>query len=205
MRNKGSGYIKILIKLSWISFLLFILFYQIAAFQYPGGTYYNPGKEGFSVRENYLCDLMDDVTYQLEDNPSKLYARIALGFLCFGILLFWFYFPELFKGLTNRLKLMRVCGMAAMLVTVLLRPENHDIITLTAGFLGSFALIVAVYELFRYERLRAAYSGMILLLCFLMNFYIYETRAWIEILPMLQKFTMLLGLGWFIHLGHTIL
>ena len=190
---------------SMTGFLLFLVFYVLAAKKFPGGTYANPRQKGFSFSENYLCDLLDDITYLLEDNPARLYARFALGFLCLGILLFWFHFPKLFERKTKRIEIMRISGILAMLVTAFLQPNNHDLITILAGFFGSIALILAFIELHRSAYIGLMVFGIICLVLILLNYYIYETRHWKEILPVLQKVTTAAGIIWFGLLNFKLL
>ena len=187
--------------ISSLSFVLFLTFYVLSALKYPGGTYANPRQNCFSFTENYLCDLLDDSTYLLQDNPAKLYARIALGFLCLGILLFWLHLPYFFKRKSLRIQLMRLFGMAAMLVTAFLNPGNHDLITFLAGGFGSIALIMAFSELYRDRRTGLLIFGITCLLMILTNYYIYETRNMISILPLFQKITTVAGLSWFTIIG----
>ena len=193
------------IVLSFLSFLLFVVFYVFAALKFPGGTYANPRQKGFSFIENYLCDMLDNFTYLLEDNPAKLYARIALGFLCFGILLFWFHLPKLFEKKTKRTQIMQLSGMAAMLVTVFLQSGNHDLVTFLAGFFGAVAMILSFIELYKSGYKGYMVIGIVCLILILLNYYIYETRHWKEILPLLQKVTTVAGLIWFSALNLKLL
>ena len=68
--------------------ILFVVFYIIAAWQYPGGSYAFPNKTGFNFKDNYLCDLLDAQTINGLENTARTYARMALAILCFSLGLF---------------------------------------------------------------------------------------------------------------------
>ncbi len=205
MKAKRQPFWKISIYLSMSSFVLFIVFYIFAAIEFPGGTYANPRQKGFSIAENYLCDLLDDFTYLLQDNPAKIYARVALGFLCLGIFLFWYHLPFLFRTKTNPQNVMRFSGMLAMFVCVFLTARNHDIITWVAGILGSVAMILSFKELFKSGYKGYMVFGIICLLLILLNYYIYESGTWRNALPVVQKVTTLAGMAWFVVLNIKLL
>ena len=60
MTTLSPKMIRAIVRLSLIGFLLFVVFYLIAAVNYPGGSYSNYSQNGFSFVNNYLCDLLDD-------------------------------------------------------------------------------------------------------------------------------------------------
>ncbi|MBT8287123.1 MAG: hypothetical protein HKN00_00500 [Flavobacteriaceae bacterium] len=201
MRNPGRTFFQLSIKLSLASFVLFLLFYLIAALNYPGGSYAYPSHPEFSFVDNYLCDLLDEQAINGHANLAKIYARISLGFLCFGILLFWIHIPELFQRKNKLLNLMRISGILSMAITVFLAAGNHDLITRSAGFFGAIALCLSFIELYRGGFKIFAYSGIVCLLLIALNFYSYETGFLRRVLPLFQKVTTVICLGWFVILN----
>ncbi|MGB5462070.1 MAG: hypothetical protein WBM92_01770, partial [Aureibaculum sp.] len=65
---------------------LFIGFYILSAFLYPGGSYKDPNSTVFSFANNYLCDLLDTYAINGELNIASTMARIAFGILCFTMI-----------------------------------------------------------------------------------------------------------------------
>lgn len=197
----SSKYLRISIILSLLSFLLFILFYFIAALNYTGGSWAHPDHTSFSFFENYLCDLLDEIAINGSVNSANIYARISLGFLCLGLLLYWFHIPRLFVSKNKYLQIMRVSGMASMLVTAFLAADNHDIVTRLAGLLGAIAMILAFVALYKAEFKNYFYFGLLCLILILLNYYSYETGFMRANLPLFQKITTIAGLSWFILLN----
>jgi len=192
------------IGLSMIGFALFIVFYLIASLNYPGGSYTHPGQIGFSITDNYLCDLLDNLALNGEINSSKIYARISLGFLCSGILLFWFHLPKLFIRKTKTLEIMRISGIASMLTTIFLASGNHDVVTRIAGLLGAIAMSLAFVELYKSGFKKFSAFGICCLFLILMNYYMYETGFLRPALPLIQKVTTIACLLWFVLLNLQI-
>ena len=95
---------------------IFILFYIVAAINYPGGSWAYPNQAKFSLRHNYLCDLLDNYSTNGTINSAKYYARFSLGFLCGSIILIWFYLPNLFEKQSFNSKTMWLYGIMSLLV-----------------------------------------------------------------------------------------
>ncbi|MEJ1221894.1 hypothetical protein [Sediminicola sp. 1XM1-17] len=180
-----------------LGMLLFVFFYFKAAFVYPGGSHFAPTAEGFSFLNNYLCDLLDSTTLNGDPNPSKGLARIALFLLCSCLTVLWYYIPKLFKRKGIYLSVIRFTGISAMIITLFLSSNSHDLVVYIAGLMGMLAMIITIVALFRegYQELFAL--GVFCLAIFLLNFYIYESGILITVLPAIQKITFVSFIGWF--------
>jgi hypothetical protein len=185
--------------------LLFILFYVIAAFHYPGGSYVARAQPGFSFEHNYLCDLLDDITISGEINTARFYARISLGFLCASLIILWAYLPRLFDVKRKIHVLISGCGILSMLITVFLALGSHDIVVRIAGFFGAIALLLTFRQLYKAHYGKLLFLGIVSMVLFLANYYIYETGVLIERLPLIQKFTFISCLSWFVILNILLL
>ncbi len=195
------------IKKSYVSFLiplagmgLFVLFYVIASLQYPGGSHANPNAVGFSFWNNYLCDLLDVHTVGGVLNPGRHYSRIALFVLCSSLMLLWFFLPKLFKRKKGYPTLVRTSGLASLIVMLFMTAGNHDMVVRVAGILGVIALVLLMDGLLRSGYHKLFGLGILCLFVFLVNYYIYETGTHIKTLPVIQKFTFLLFIAWFVLL-----
>ncbi|MGY8916091.1 MAG: hypothetical protein ACKVJF_13550 [Flavobacteriales bacterium] len=184
--------------------LLFIFFYFRAAFLYPGGSQFSPTAEGFSFLNNYLCDLLDGTTFNGDPNPSKGPARFALFLLCSCLTVLWYYLPKLFKRKDGYLSIIRVAGISAMVITLFLSTNSHDLVIYMAGLVGLLAMIVTLVALYRegYQELFA--MGIFCLAIFLLNYYIYESGLLITVLPAIQKLTFISFISWFALLNISL-
>lgn len=178
----------------------FILFYIIAAMNYPGGSWVSLDQDGFSFWNNYLCDLLDFYAINGEINSARFYAIIALGFLCAGLFWLWFYLPRLFENKSTNQSLMQISGLLSLITIVFLALANHDTVVYVAGFFAVIALISCSIELFKEGFKNLFLLGVFCLLVFLINYYIYESRLLIKSLPVVQKFTFILFISWFVCL-----
>ncbi len=181
--------------------LVFVLLYMLAASRYPGGSYAVPRQEGFSYTHNYLCDLLDEEAINGELNTSRFFARWSLGVLCASLLILWYQLPKIFNSAGWKVFLIRGFGMLSLGTLIFLAEDTHDRTVRIAGIFGVMALFGFSIELYR-----AGYRNLFLiavmnLLIFLLNYYIYETGTFRMALPLIQKFTFLLFMFWFVLLA----
>jgi hypothetical protein len=177
---------------------VFVLLYLLAALSYPGGSWISPHQEGFSFWNNYLCDLLDEYAINGDLNTARYPARVALVTLCFGLLVLWAYLPRLFQKKSKNLKLMQLTGITSLLVLVLLGSDRHDLIVRLAGFFGVIAFVSCFVELYKAGYAGLLTLGILSLIVFLINYYIYETGMFLSTLAVIQKITFVLFLGWFV-------
>jgi hypothetical protein len=177
---------------------LFVLLYLLAAMDYPGGSWISPHQDGFSFRNNYLCDLLDEYAINGDLNTARHTARFALAALCFGLFVLWAFLPRLFPKKSKNLMLMQWTGILSLLVLVLLGSDRHDFIVRLAGFLGVIAFVSCFVELYKAGFARLLVLGILSLIVFLFNYYIYETGQYLHALALIQKITFILFLGWFV-------
>ncbi|WNH10313.1 hypothetical protein [Thalassobellus suaedae] len=187
-----------------VGMLVFVIFYVIAIMQYSGGSYVYPNQAGFNFKTNYLCDLLNVQTINGLQNTARTYARLALATLCFSLILLWIYLPKLFTVKSKAQKIMRTAGILAMTITLFLASDVHDIVLRIAGVFGTIALIIAIVELYidRYTLLFVL--GIICLILFLTNYYIYETELLLDTLPLIQKITFIFCIFWFMLLNRAL-
>ena len=184
-----------------IGIALFVIFYIIAAIYYPGGSYVAPNRPGFSFKNNYLCDLLDNHAINGAFNSARIYARIALAILCLSLILLWYYLPKLFDRKNKAQTSMSIAGMLSMVITLFLASEVHDVIVRIAGVFGVTALLISFFELYKANYYKLLILGIICLFFFLTNYYIYETEILIDKLPVIQKITFLSCMSWFVLLS----
>ncbi len=180
--------------------LLFVLFYILAALQYPGGSWIMPQQNGFSFWNNYLCDLLDQNAINGELNTARYLARTSLTVLCLSLVLLWYYLPSLFKGKNFNKNIMWLSGIAALVAISFLSSGAHDRTVRIAGFLAVIAFLTCFVELLKARHIKLFVFGIGCLIIFLVNYYIYETGLYIRLLPVIQKITFICFIIWFIML-----
>lgn len=179
---------------------LFVFLYILAVINYPGGSWNFTDQNGFSFRHNYLCDLLDYYAINGELNTARFFAREALGVLCASIILLWFFLPLLFSTKSVSLIIMKWFGVFSLIITLSLASGKHDIIVRIAGTFGAIALITSFVEFYKIQHYKLLMLGILCLIIFSANYYIYETGFYIRILPILQKVTFVFFIFWFILL-----
>nr|WP_256470465.1 hypothetical protein [Robiginitalea marina] len=184
---------------------VFILGYLLAASRYPGGSWAFPGQDGFSWRHNYLCDLLDTRAVNGAVNTGRYWARGALVALCSALLLLWYHLPRLTGGAALSRRLMRVFGMAALGTTFFLSAGTHDLTVYIAGGLGTGAIALAIFGLWKGRRHFLAALGAWCFLIFLLNYVIYESGSFLRALPLIQKVTFSSFLIWLAGINLALL
>lgn len=177
--------------------LAFVFFYILAAINYPGGSGINPSFGGFSLRYNYLCDLLDTYAVGGVLNSGRLWARLALVVLSLGLMLLWIRLPALIWVRRWQGQVMRINGVLALGITLFLASENHDMVLRIAGIFGIQAVGFAVAGLWVTGRRKLAWAGIWCALIFLVNYLFFETGSCLRVLPVIQKITFLSFLLWF--------
>lgn len=190
--------------LPFVGMLVFVVFYTLAAIQYPGSSYAAKNQTGFQLKHDYLCDLLNSETLTGIQNTSRTYARLALAVLCFSLSVLWLYLPQLFTLKTRAQKVMSAAGMMSMIITLFLASEVHDVILRIAGVFGTIALIFAIIELYIDRYIMLFVFGMLCLILFLSNYYIYETELFLDTLPLIQKVTFTFCILWFMLLNRAL-
>lgn len=184
--------------------VLFVILYILAAFNYPGGSWIVLDQEGFNFWNNYLCDLLDRNAINGELNPARFFARASLGVLCVSLVLLWYYLPALFANKSINLIIMWLAGLMALVITMSLTSGTHDITVRIAGFLGAIAFISCFIELYKAKHFKLLIFGIICLLIFLTNYYIYETGTFLRSLPVIQKITFVCFIIWFVFIDFSL-
>lgn len=176
---------KLLLPLYGIGLYLFL--YILAAWLYPGGSSMEDASAGFSLRDNYWCDLMSNYAKNGALNPARPVALLAWIILCSSLGLFWMYFPRLFRQQNIRLRLIPSSGALAALSALFCFTRFHDLAITLAGVFTTITVVPACLEL---RRAKQTILFGLAVLCFilgLLNYSVYTTNFYISTLPVLQK------------------
>ncbi len=188
---------KFLVLLPVFGSLLFIALYITAAAFYPGGSQADKQARGFSWVHNYWCNLLNDVAINGQPNRAKFIALAALVELCISITVFWLVLPAA-TGVGKLLgRLIRSAGILSMIFAVFLIGNfDHDLITNMASFFGLLAMAGGFVALWQAKRRWLFWFGLLNLLLVALNNFVYYSKGLLLYLPLIQKISFLLFLGW---------
>jgi hypothetical protein len=185
--------------ISWIpavSVGIFTGLYALSAYLYPGGTRDDPSRVGFSLVDNYWCDLLDARTCGGRLNPSRPIALAAMIVLCAGLSVLWWTVPTLFQGARRRGRLVRSAGLASAVVTPLVGTPFHDSAINAAGLLGVAAFGATITAAGNDGGRAPGFLAVSTLVLMAANFIIWETGAGLLVLPLIQKVAFASFLLW---------
>lgn len=131
-------------KLSLAALTVFCVAMLAAAWWYPGGSWRHPRSDGFSIVENFWCDLLREPAHNGAANSRSVWLG-TLAFAALGLALapFWVEVSRLLPQ--RRAQLLRTCGPASAAATAVVAlvpsdrfPHWHAPAVLVAGGLGLF-------------------------------------------------------------------
>lgn len=180
---------------------IFVILYIIAASLYPGGSDVNPSAIGFSLKNNYWCELMATHAKNGLVNSSRPVAIAAMAVLSISLIVFWYQIPSLFKFRKFTYLFIRFFGISSMLVTPLFLTGLHDWVINLGSLFGGLAIIALLINLYNFKLYFLFSIGIICLLLCALNNYVYYNQAYLHHLPVIQKISFLVFLIWFILLS----
>jgi len=184
--------------------LLFVAIYIIAALLYPGGSETDRTAVGFSLKNNYWCNLLHENAINGQPNTAKPLAIIGMFILCLALSTFWVVFPkQVFAGKYLQLTI-QITGAGAMVSSFLLLTNiDHDLVVNFASSLGFIATIGTLICLYKTKWYGLFAFGLFNILLVGLNNYLYNTKGMMIYLPAVQKISFLSFLVWicFINLN----
>lgn len=177
--------------------LIFAFLYVVATFLYPGGSQVDKNSIGFSWRNNYWCNLLNDNAINGQPNPAKPLAMTGMFVLCLTLAFFWFLFPR-HTNLKRKLKLaIQISGILAMATAFFLFTNiNHDLVTNLASIFGLIATVGTFIGLYKTKWFGLFAFGLLNILLVGLNNYVYYTKGLIVYLPVIQKISFATFLIW---------
>lgn len=160
--------------------------------KYPGKTLES---DGFSLICDYWCDLYKKETPAGKLNPGMLFAKLSTIAAAGSFSLFWIVIPRHYTSNKLLSILMSVCGISAILCSLLLFSGFHNIAIIIGSLLGTIAISVLLFALHKRGEARMFYLGLFALLLILSCNLILYTSVVDLILPILQKISFLFTIG----------
>lgn len=198
-------------KLSLTALSLFCVAMLAGALAYPGGSWLHPHSVGFSVVENFWCDLMRRPAHNGAPNPWAPALGI-LAFVAIGVALvpFWLEVSRLLPP--RRARFVRGAGVVSAVCTAVVAllpsdrfPSLHPPIVLSAGGLGLICgLLVGGFAISQRRQFPVfAGASLGLLLAAAANLALYLRAIYFQAsetvaLPVVQKLATLGLLVWMV-------
>jgi len=176
--------------------LLFIGIYFIATLYYPGGSQIDANSTGFSWADNYWCNLLNAKAMNGKINPASPIAGSGMIVISITLVMFWYLLPKYIRYGKYEAIAIQGSGFLAMLVAAFLSSAYHDTVIYTATFFGLIALFGTFLGLFRAQWHFLLGFGVFNLLVTVIDLYIYTTKDYLVILPIVQKINFLFFLIW---------
>ena len=175
----------------------FAILYFVATFYYPGGSQFDKNSIGFSWKDNYWCNLLNDEAINGQANSAQPIALTAMLVLCITLAFFWSQFPK-YTNLCKTYKLtIQISGTLAMLIGFFLFTKfDHDLITNLASLFGLIATAGTFLGLFKNGWKTLFYFGLFNIILVIANNFLYYNKDLISYLPIVQKITFMTFLIW---------
>lgn len=198
-------------RLSLAALSVFCLAMLAGALTYPGGSWLHPQALGFSIVENFWCDLTRRPAHNGAPNPIAPWLG-TLGFAALGVALapFWLEVSRLLPP--GRARFVRVAGVVSAVCTSLVAllpsdrfPRLHAPVVLTAGVLGLLCGVACGRAALAKRRLFPLFAAasLALLVAASVNLVLYVRAVYFHasetvVLPVAQKLATLGLLLWMV-------
>ncbi len=197
-RNSFKPYLQ---WLPTICIFIFAVLYYYSSTLYAGGSQADLTTTGFDWVHNYWSDLMNETGRNGLPNPAEPYAIAAMMIMCIGLMIFFIQFAAKFAEHRVWRYIIQISGTLAMICAILTFTEYHAPMIALSSFFGLFLLTGISREVYKSEMTIMKIGGVICILLLIINNYIYFSRYFVEILPLLQKITFAIVLLWFAGLN----
>ncbi len=176
--------------------IVFVLLYIMASTLYPGGNQADIHAAGFSWRNNYWCNLLNDTAMNGKANTAKPVALIAMIALCTALASFWYLLAVALPFSPLHKKILLSSGMSSAIAGIFIFTPYHDMFINISGAMAIAAFVLLIMALYKNSWLALFYTGLFNIGLILLNNYIYYTKNGLAHLPLVQKITFILFLGW---------
>ncbi len=173
----------------------------IATTYYPGGSQDDPHSIGFSWKNNYISNLFAAKAGNGAGNPARPWAVTGVFFLCSSCAVFFWQFSKKIPS-KNAAGIIRYVGAVSMLFAFLAVTPYHDLMVMLSGTGALLTMFYITVFLFKSRWLFMKFFSLICLLIFYTCNYIYYTRNFLALLPVVQKTLLVLTVSWILCLQH---
>ena len=182
--------------LPFVGMVVFFLVFIIAATLYPGGTPNDPSVIGFDWKANYWCNLLNTHALNGEVNSARPLAIFGMVALCGSMIVFFHQFAFLLVAHPFWKRTIQIGGVGSMVFAALMFTPQHDLVTILSSLFGTLAALGIIREIYRSDWRHLKVTGLLGLLLLGLNNLIYHTGFLLVYLPLVQKITLVVVLGW---------
>jgi hypothetical protein len=175
----------------------------VATLHYPGGSQHSTTSIGYDWRNNYLCNLFSLNAVNGAPNTSRPWAVAGMLFLSASFGWFFFDFSKKIPA-TGPAKVVKYCGVGAMVFAFLVITPYHDPMVTIAGTLALISMFYVTVFIFKSRLHLFKVLSVVCLLVFYCCNYVYYTSSYLDILPVLQKVLFALAIIWVLCLQYLL-
>lgn len=187
-----------------LGIITFALLFYFASLHYPGGHQENLNATGYNWIHNYICNLTRPLAMNEVPNPGRPYAVAALNILCLSLIAFFYRVGAILGRTLKSKRLIQISGFLTMFAATFIFTEAHDMMILVSTVFGLILIISMVREIhhsaFQGHKWFGLLCFILLVLCNISNYGLIG----IYYLPMLQKITLVICLGWILSLNFRL-
>lgn len=187
-----------------VCIFLFIVLFVYSATLYPGGSQADLHSTGFDWVNNYWCNLMGRSAMNGKINEAQPFAIVAMVILCIGMTRFFFLFADQLATTPAWRRIIEINGGISMVLAALIFTVMHDTLTIISSFFGFFALLGVTMGIAKSGWRAFQWTGLLCLILLGANNFIYYSEIALVALPLLQKITFLVVLGWVVGLNFKL-
>ena len=173
---------------------LALAFLLVSTAFYPGGSQHDPTSVGFVWRHNYLCNLLNPVAVNGQENGARPWAIAGVLVLCLSAAVFFVRFSRKMptKGASNVIK---YAGVGAMTASQLAATPYHELMVTVSGTLLMLTLFYITVLVFKSKLHGFKVLAALCLLALYGSSFVYFTQTYLAVLPVLQKASLLLNIA----------
>lgn len=176
--------------------IVFSALYIIAAIHYPGGSSGNIHSIGFSLLDNYWCNMLNEKALNGLPNESRPYAVAAMLVLSCSLLFFWWQFVAIVNWSKPVKQGIQISGTLSSICMLFLPFGNHDLVINLSALFGGIALFLVIIALRRMNMLSLYRTGLFNLVLIGINNIVYYSEKMLWMLPLVQKISFLFFICW---------
>ena len=184
--------------LSGVIIALILLY--IATLNYPGGSQFDKNSRGFYLTKNYLSNLFDEKAVNGENNNARVWAVAGIFFLSMSFATFFFRFSKKIPSAGAASAIIKYVGTGSMVLACFVVTSFHDQIITLSGAGALLCIFYITVFLFRSKLHFMKFLSIICLLAACTCNFIYYTQYHLELLPVMQKVSLLIAITWILYL-----
>jgi hypothetical protein len=174
----------------------------VATTRYPGGTAESATSAGYDWGHNFISSLFAAKALNGADNPARNFAIPAMLILCVSV-------GALFKSISNKStsriqrKTIEISGIGAAVYAFLVVTPMHNVMISIGLPFALIAQLATLHLLYVTRRWLLFVVGSVCILLSLLSAAMYYQHLFFGLLPVVQKVSLLVCLGWLVAVHYT--